>query len=185
MKKVVGRSGTNVVSRPTVATPVTSTPTVATPTASLHHSHHSNPHTTSFHLRPGSAAHQAALQAAAIAGMNIHQPNAMPLPPPSTPTDSLGVDSKELEWLARGGGGSFGAAVHGVISWSQFVVKSLQDMEWQQVGWLEVSDDQPHRPLHRCPACWAYKVSTSFHHLITSSPHRLISHIHAVICCFL
>ncbi len=108
-----------------MATPVTSTPTVATPTAALHQ-HHASSHASAYHMRPGAMAHP---QMVGGGGAS----SALPLPPPSTPMidaahSHSAVDAKELQWLASGAGGSLGAAVHGVISWAQFVVKSLQGM---------------------------------------------------------
>jgi hypothetical protein len=50
-------------------------------------------------------------------------------------------------------------AVHSIISWCQFVVKGLQNIEWQHVGFevLEDGNINLHRPIYRCPGCWAYK----------------------------
>ncbi|GAB5372175.1 hypothetical protein AAMO2058_001642900 [Amorphochlora amoebiformis] len=53
----------------------------------------------------------------------------------------------------------FGVALQMTRSWCQHVVQSLQAMEWQHVGFEVVEGGQLnlHRPLYRCPGCWAYK----------------------------
>jgi len=52
------------------------------------------------------------------------------------------------------------ALVLGMVrSWCSFVVDGMRTMEWQHVGFEVVEGGQInlHRPLYRCPGCWAYK----------------------------
>jgi len=55
--------------------------------------------------------------------------------------------------------GDFQLFLHMTRSWCQFVVDSMKSMEWQHVGFevMEGGQLNLHRPLYRCPGCWAYK----------------------------
>jgi len=55
--------------------------------------------------------------------------------------------------------GDFSLVLHMTRSWCQYVMQGFEQMEWQHVGFevMEGGQLNLHRPLYRCPGCWAYK----------------------------
>lgn len=52
-------------------------------------------------------------------------------------------------------------ALQAINNWCQYVIRGLNSLEWQHVGFeiTENGDVHLQRPLHRCPSCWTYKDS--------------------------
>eukprot|EP00468_Gymnochlora_sp_CCMP2014_P008082 CAMPEP_0167756402 /NCGR_PEP_ID=MMETSP0110_2-20121227/9368_1 /TAXON_ID=629695 /ORGANISM="Gymnochlora sp., Strain CCMP2014" /LENGTH=548 /DNA_ID=CAMNT_0007642513 /DNA_START=215 /DNA_END=1864 /DNA_ORIENTATION=- len=63
------------------------------------------------------------------------------------------------EQVAKLQGGDLKTVLSLSRSWCQYVLETLKNMEWHHVGFevLEGGQINLHRPLYRCPYCWAYK----------------------------